>query len=62
MILDPTRKNNTLGLVLVNNESIVNYYLPQTNSDLSDHNTIIMGMFIYPGKPTKKRPLKNYFE
>ena len=46
---------------MVNNEDIVINYKQQINVDLSDHNTMIIRMAIYPNKMVKRKPLKEYY-
>ena len=57
MVQDPTRMKNILDLIMVNDETIVSNYSQDINVKLSDHNTILMRMKIYPGS-MKKKPLK----
>ena len=62
LILDPTWMNNILDLLLVNNEEAVANYEQTVNYNLSDHNTLIVNMKIYPGCKKKVDKSKDYYE
>jgi hypothetical protein len=61
VVMAPTRKKNTLDLILVNNERMINNYDQQVNETLSDHNTLVVEMNCVPEKTAKEKPLKEYY-
>jgi hypothetical protein len=61
IVMDPTRKKNTLDLILVNNERMIKNYDQQVNETLSDHNTLVVEMNCVPDKTVKEKPLKEYY-
>ena len=62
LVRDPTRINNIVDLIIVNNEDIVQSYKQEINVGLSDHNTINIGMNIYPGNLKNRTINKNYYK
>ena len=58
IIMDHTRKQNTLDLIIANNEDIVRSYEQQVNTELSDQNAVVIIMDIVPDISMMRKPIK----
>ena len=62
VIRDPTRINNILDLILVNRENGIRKYECVMNEELSDHNTVMVSLDIYPGIKKSVISTKEYYD
>ena len=61
IINEPTRINNILDLVIVNDTNLICSWHQIINDIISDHNSIFLKMNAYPNKPRLKPITKEYY-